>query len=225
MANRISKYYDEHGKLIPPRSKRASMTAEDWLDTVGHVPASNETGEMIRQVLDKYMAQYLDRLQQHYVDVTGMTVSQAAQALHSKHHGEHRIRQSLTVTVSGKKKTDPEIVYTFSEYDLLRVNWEIADKVYNTAKNRIDTNTADDMDRKLWVLIHSLKTVDADGIVLWRMYADTEDEGRDCCTFALCDIVEEHKTIRAKEGFASSMSAITLMTLVKGFYRVGQLGS
>ena len=103
MANRIGDYYDKVGRLIPTRKERATFTDEDWRKLFSFIPPLTDKRSAAREVLDKRMSEYIQKLVEPYSAVTNCTVEEAQTALYSMHYGQLRITEPVTVVVSEEK--------------------------------------------------------------------------------------------------------------------------
>ena len=135
MANRIGDYYDKVGRLIPTRKERTAFTEADWKKLFSFIPPLTDKRSTAREVLDKRMSEYIQKLVEPYSQVTKCSVEEAQTALYSMHYGQLRITEPVTVVVSEEKDESggyEEHHWQFSEYDVMRVQWGKAQMILDS---------------------------------------------------------------------------------------------
>ena len=225
MANRIGDYYDKVGRLIPTRKERATFTEADWKKLFSFIPPLTDKRSTAREVLDKRMSEYIQKLVEPYSQVTKCSVEEAQTALYSMHYGQLRITEPVTVVVSeedDKSGESKDRHWQFSEYDVMRVQWEKAQMILDSTTANVRDGIADALDKKIALILWELKKTLSTGVVLWRIYTDPVVQA-DGCTFALCRFDKGSKIVSAFKGLATCMDAFSMLTMVGAFRKVGQM--
>ena len=225
MANRIGDYYDKVGRLIPTRKERAAFTEADWKKLFSFIPPLTDKCSTAREVLDKRMSEYVQQLVEPYSQVTKCSVEEAQTALYSMHYGQLRITEPVTVVVSEEDDDSGESKdhhWQFSEYDVMKVQWEKAQMILDSTTASVLNGTADVLDRKIALILGELKKTRSTGVVIWRLYTDPVVQA-DGCTFALCRFEKGSRIVSAHAGLATCMDAFSMLTMVGAFRKVGHM--
>ena len=225
MANRIGDYYDKVGRLIPTRKERATFTEADWKKLFSFIPPLTDKRSAAREVLDKRMSEYIQKLVEPYSAVTNCTVEEAQTALYSMHYGQLRITEPVTVVVSEEKDESggyEERHWQFSEYDVMRIQWGKAQMILDSTTASVLDGTADALDQKIALILGELKKTRSTGVVIWRLYTDPVVQA-DGCTFALCRFEKGSRIVSAHAGLATCMDAFSMLTMVGALRKVGQM--
>ena len=205
--------------------ERATFTDEDWRKLFSFIPPLTDKRSAAREVLDKRMSEYIQKLVEPYSAVTNCTVEEAQTALYSMHYGQLRITEPVTVVVSEEKDESggyEERHWQFSEYDVMRIQWGKAQMILDSTTASVLDGTADALDHKIALILGELKKTRSTGVVIWRLYTDPVVQA-DGCTFALCRFEKGSRIVSAHAGLATCMDAFSMLTMVGALRKVGQM--
>lgn len=195
MANRISKYYDEHGRFLPTVKQRRAQFA-------------SETSEEVtaRQGVDRFMQRWEQELAPVYAQVCDIDIEKAKAMVYSFHHGEARSDKPYTFIVEGDEDHADEEC-EIQEYDVLGIDLQAADRVYKVLSGRKDRSS---LDQKLRIFLKCVTRVRSTGLVVWRLFSDSLAHGDSGCSICLCGLDEDNLSVAALSGLTVSTSVLVV---------------